>query len=272
MPGINLTGKAQTKDYKLGRGRVYLGDIDTTTGRAKGYRLVGNSPGLTVTVETEKLEHVSSLEGLRTIDKELTVSQKMNLSLILDEVNFQNLALFFSGESGTFTNAGGAAIIGASNVTVIRQGEWYDLHAGADGTGERIYDIGVVTVSGSAENTDFEVDREMGRIFIVQGGNIVAGPINVDVAANGTAAATLDEVKGLTLTNVSLALKFVEENAAFSNHVTEYQFHQVSLVAEGDLGLISGEEVSQMTLTGAAERNSLADADSPYVTVRTIAA
>lgn len=272
MPGINLTGKPQTKDFKLGRGKVHFAEIDSTTGKPKGFRAVGNAPGLTVTLETEKLEHISSLEGLRTIDKELVISQKMSISLILDEINFQNLAIFFSGQSTTFTNSGGSAITGSGNVTVVRQGEWYDLYAGATGTGERIYDIGVVTIVGSVENTDFEVDRVMGRIFIIQGGNITPGAIDVDVAANGSAAATLDEVRGLTTTNVSVAMKFIEENAAFSDHLTEYQFHQVSLTAEGDHGLISGEEVAQMTLTGAAERNTLADPDSPFVTVRTIAA
>jgi hypothetical protein len=65
------------------------------------------------------------------------------------------------------------------------------------------------------------------------------------------------------------ALKFISQNPANNDESTEYQFHQVSLKAEGDFAQIS-DEFSQMQLTGTAERNTTADADSPTLTIRSV--
>ena len=279
MPGLNPAGTANPDDYNLGRGKVFLASLDANNHPIE-YRDLGNAAEFNVSIETEKLEHQSSREGLKTIDKEVVVSQKVSLSISLDEINFENMALFFSGESGSRSNAAAAAgVTGTGNLVITTQGRWVDLYVGATGKpttdpqGSRIYDIGVVTITEAGatvlvEGVDYTVDSIMGRIFAINGGDLIAGTYDLDLAANVSAAATVETVKALTSSQVEGALKFIGENPASGNAQQEYQFHKVSLSAEGDFALI-GDDWTTMQLTGAAEKNEFADPDSPYCTVTT---
>ena len=276
MAGLNATGAPRTEDYNLGRGKVYFAAL--SSGIPGAFRDLGNSPEFNITMETEKLDHMSSREGLKITDKQVVISQKLSVSFQLDEINFENLGLFFSGTSGTRANAGGSAITGDGNLVVTEQGRWYDLYEGATAptktADKRIYDIGDVTIEpnggGSAmvETTDYIVDAALGRIFVVDGGDMAAGTYDVDVAANALATATIDRVKALD-TNAQLGcLRFVSENPTDADKWTEYTFHQVRLSAEGDLALIS-DDWTALTLSGLAERNVIADPVSPTLTIVT---
>jgi hypothetical protein len=279
MPGLNTAGTPNTNDYNLGRGKVYFAELDSNN-QPQGFRDLGNATEFNLNVESEKLEHFSSQAGLKTVDKEVVISQKVGLTLTLDEINFQNLALFLSGTSASRFNVGGTAITGNGNLTVVNQGEWYDLYSGATGQpasnaqDARIYDIGVVTIEpnggGSAyvEGTDYTVDRDLGRIFVIEGGDMVAGDYDVDVATYSSSTASVHEVKALTQSAIDGALKFVAINPADDSKIVEYNFHQVRLAAEGDLSLI-GDDWTVMQLTGTAESNSTADTDSPTLTIIT---
>ena len=282
MAGKNLTGLAQTSDYNLGRGSIYVAELDATTGKPKEYRFLGNAPEFNVSVESEVLDHYASTSGLKVKDKTVTVSQGMSLAFGLEEINFENLAMFFSGTTATHTNPADTAqsnIILATTAgggTGVVLGRWYDL---VNAAGERLYDIipGNLTVqkdpAGTPVNlvsgTDFELDAAMGRIFIKHNAvNIAAGNIlGYDYSADATAKDP-DEVRALTKTNVVVALKFIGENPANADQKHEFQFHQVSVRAEGDFGLIS-DEYSVMNFTGTAEKNTLASPNSPVLTIRT---
>lgn len=280
MPGIRESGQHNTDDYSLGRGKVYFAELDSDD-LPKGYRDLGNATEFMISVEKEELDHYSSREGLKKVDKQVVVSQKVSLSLTLDEINFENLAMFFSGASASRDNEGDTGVTGSSNVTVVTQGRWYDLYDESGGAssstepqGNRIYDIGDVTISpaagGSAmvEGTDFTVDKELGRIFVVDGGDMVAGDYDVDIAVNATSTEKVHVVKSLTHSGLVGALKFVASNPADGDKWTEYQFHQVRMTADGDLSLI-GDEWTTLQLSGAAESNEAADADSPTLTITT---
>ncbi len=286
MPGLNPLGTANTDDYNVGRGKVYFAPLDAN-GIPQGYRFLGNAPEFSISMETETLEHQSSTGGLKVTDKEVVISQKVNLSVSLDEVNFDNMALFFSGSGTTFDNSTAAAatpVTGSDNLVVDEQGRWFDLYASngavtTGSSGQRIYDIGAVTVTGGAsgttpavEGTDYEIDLKMGRIFVIDGSTVLDtanSPHNISIAQNSSADTSVDEVRALTQTAVKGALKFISENPASDDHQTEFQFHQVSLKAEGDFGLIS-DEFTTMGLTGVAERNETAGgSNSPTLTVRT---
>jgi hypothetical protein len=286
--GPNTTGKPNTNDYNLGRGICYFAALDANDAPT-AYRDLGNATEFNISLEVETLEHQSSRSGLKLTDKEVIISQKVNISLTLDEVNFENLADFLSGSTaGTSAtdNAGhlNPAVAGVTEFEFIAPGEvvlgrWYDL---TDSSGNRVYDIvkANLTVKDEAsttysEGTDYEVDEEMGRIFLVptaQGGSIATGGsdgVDIALAADASADNYVPEVKALTQTTIAGALKFIAENPADSDSKTEFQFHKVSLKAEGDFGLIS-DEYSEMTFTAVAERSVLADADSPTLTVRSI--
>lgn len=278
MPGMNTTGEPRTTDYNLGRGKLYFSEL--SGGLPIAWRDLGNTPELVLTIETEKLEHRSSREGLKKVDLEVVVGQKLSLRCTLDEINFENLALFFGGDASSRANAGGSPITGVENLVVTEQGRWFDLFADAGGMpaediqASRIYDIGEVTIESAdggtamVEGTDFDVDHELGRIFVKSGGAMVAGTYNVDVAANATASATVHEVSVLRNSAVVGALKFVGVNPADADKVIEYNMHQVRLSAEGDLPLIT-DEWATLPLTGTLEENAVADPSSPMLTIVT---
>lgn len=275
----NSTGLPNTGDYSLGRGVVYESGIVTSTEKpdASGWRDLGNATEFNVSLETEKLEHQSSRQGLKVVDKEVILSQKMTINFTLDELNDENVANFLSGETATHTNP---AIAGFT-VTVLSAsvvlGRWYDI---VNTAGERAYDLetgdvllekttGPVTL---VEGTDYTIDLKMGRVFMLTtASNISAGDsLQVTVTAEATAS-PVEEVRGMTQGNIIRAVKFVAENPANSNKQREYQFHKVTLSSEGDMSLI-GDEYSVMAFSGSVESSVLADADAPFVRIRDHAA
>ena len=262
MAGLNTTGQPNTNDYNLGRGAVYFATNDSATGLPLEYRHLGNAPEFNINLEVETLEHQASLTGLKTTDKEVTVSQTLGLSLSLDEINFQNLAIFMAGSNPPHTNIASVSNLEYFAITI---GRWFDIYDPS--TGERVYDIGVagdVTINRSSGasslnltiTTDYLLDLKMGRVFIVTTGTLVDGDdFQIDYTDSGSQQTPIDTVEALTTTSVAGALKFVSQNPTDADHQTEYQFHSVSLKAEGDFSLI-GDDFTVMQLTGKAEKNT----------------
>jgi hypothetical protein len=276
MAGPNTTGKPRTKDYSLGRGVVMFAELDAATGLPKGFRDLGNAPEFNVSAELESLEHQSSRGGLRVTDKEVILSQKLNLSITLDEVNFENVSLFFSGDKEDIVNPAVAGITSRTLVPAgqVELGKWYDIRNSA---GVRVVDIsaGNLTISDTSGlppiytlDDDYELDLKWGRIFLPLTSDFnVAQGLTITLTAKPAAKTPISTVRGLTKTAVVGALRFVAENPANNDEQTEYTFHQVSLKADGDFALI-GDEFTQMSFAGVAERNALADPTSPTVRIR----
>lgn len=283
MPGPNATGKPNTSDYQLGRGILYFSALDASTGIPKGgWRDMGNAPEFTITASKEVLQHFSSRTGLKVLDKEVVISQTMTFSFGLDECNHENMADFFSGEKATHTNAG---IAGFAEYVMVADGDavkgrWYDLKNSTNG---RAYDVDptkLVVKTNEASpvtlvlNTDYELDVDMGRIFLLSTSaalatSITAGKgIRVSMTAD-VGAAGVNEVRAFTKTSIAGALKFISENPAGNGYKTELQFHQVTLKASGDFSLI-GDDWTQMTFEGAAEKNANASPNSPTLTIRNL--
>lgn len=275
MAGLNTTGLPQTSDYSLGRGKLYVAKLDTATGLpdASGWRDVGNVPDFSVSIDIEELLHQSSQAGLRVTDKRVVVSQTMNLSISLDELSGQNMALFFSGDTATVTNpavAGFAAVV-LTNAVVL--GRWYDI---VNASGVRAMDVEAANVtvrevSGPTVltlGTDYKLDLKMGRIFVFATAvNIAAGEsMDVALAADAGAAAQLDQVVALTKSSEQLVLKFIAENPANDDEQMELEFHSATLSAEGDFALI-GDDWTVMQLSGVAQQESIATGSPRTLTI-----
>lgn len=286
MPGINSSGRANTADYHLGRGKIYFGTIDAATGKPKDWRFAGNAPEFSVSMETEDIEHKASTSGLKTVDLQAVISQKMTLNLTLDELNFDNIAAFVSGAAVQGVSGDNCAIAGFTKRLFIstasggvKLGRWYDI---VNGSGVRAYDIlaGDLVVEREAGGSDvvltlgvdYELDLKFGRIFFISpagAGALVDSVSEVNLTLAAQAGAKIPQfVRGLTTTTVRVAIKFVEENPANGDAQTEHQFHQVQLKANGDLAMI-GDEFTTMPFTGTAEKNTLGFPTSPYYTATT---
>lgn len=270
MPGSNTTGTPNTADYLLGRGIISFSAIDGTTGLpSTGYRDLGNCPDFTITLTVETFEHKSSRGGLKTIDKEITVSQDAEIKFTIEELNHENYALFLSGSQSTYTNP---AVAGFTTDPLVADGNlalgrYYDIRTAA---GVRAYDIDKTKVTitsreGSpvtmVEGTDYTTDEKLGTIFILSTSTKMATAIaankglKVVMAADAGAFSPVQQVDGLTTTTIAGALKFKSINPANSDSVSEIQFHKVSLKADGDASLI-GDENAKLSMKCKCEKNT----------------
>jgi hypothetical protein len=280
--GPNTTGKANTNDYQVGRGKLYWADVDSS-GYPIKWRDLGNAPEFNLSIAVETLEHFSSREGLKSTDKEVVISQKVSCAFKLDEWNNENMALLFSGAKATHTNVG---VAGFTEYVMVADGNlelgrWYDIQ---NSSKARAYDVDPTKLTVKTnettpvtlvKDTDYEVDTEMGRIFILSSStkaqtSITAGKgLKVTLTADATADA-VNEVRALTTTNVVGALKFIAINPANNDAQAEFVFHKISLKADGDSALI-GDDWGQMGFTAAAEKNEVVSPNSPTLTVRVVA-
>jgi hypothetical protein len=277
MPGINISGRASTDDYLVGRGILYFSSL-TADLPAGGYRDLGNAPSAKLTATTDKIDHKSSRSGLATIDKTIITGQKFEFSCELDEVtNFENLAFALSGSiaSPQPTNSAIAGFAEYEMISAVAEGRWYPIQ---NATGVRAYDIATANLTVEkqgapdvllVEGTDYEVDEQMGRIFFIQGGANYAPGDDIDVTlAADAGAVVLERVWALTSTPTAGALVFIGENPANNDAQIEMQIHKIALALDGDLGFIS-DDVSKFSLKGVCELNEIADASSPYFNITT---
>lgn len=283
MPGINLTGAPNTRDYVLGRGVVYLASLDVATGLpdANGFRDLGNAPEFNITVETEDLRHQNSRDCIKFTDKRFVISQEVGLSFQLDESrNFQNLSDFLAGSTEVYNNPHDVTHVDASISLAVHLGAWYQLRKAS---GARVYNLDaaglVYTIEMDdtvdvllVEGTDYEIDEQLGLVrFLPTAVNIAEGDPavwSISTAASGGAIQDVDQVNALIRSEVSGALLFVQDNAGDCGQKVEWLFHKVSLSSDGDLAQI-GDEVTVMNFTGVAEINSLVADTSKVLTVRT---
>ncbi len=236
---------------------------------------------MTVTVETEELEHFSNRAGLKVLDASVVLQQQVSVALTLTELNKDNVGLFMAGDvlNVAQTTAG---VVGDVNLITGTPagGKWYDLYTTAapttypDPVGARAYRLTAVVVTSADGMTtyvidvDYKMDLEQGRIFIIHVDDSGTIPDATDIDVDFTyATVTIREVQSLKKSTVKGALKFISVNANNSSKEREYQFHDVTLRAEGDLALLS-DEFATLQLTGKAKANSTVDADSPTLTIR----
>ncbi len=279
MSQLNTANTSNPDFYNLGRGRLYFATL--SSGLPTYWQDLGNCPNLTLNSEEETIEHKSSRSGLATVDKKLTLSRETSINFDLDEISFDNLARWFSGDAtasaetstATYTDE---AIFGTGSRLVNYELErWYDIR---DAANARIYYLNLFdsyTITQSPSNDlvkgqDYEIEEEAGMLKFLAGGDVSAGTTAIELTSTGTDV-NIDKVEAFTQGSVTGALKFVAVNPANSDDVREFLFHQVTLASDGDLGLIS-DEFGTMSFAGTVERNEIADSDSPFCTVRGVGA
>lgn len=275
MPGFNELGTPNTLDYVLGRGKAYFGLNDPTTGLVdvNGLRDLGNVTAFASSIEVETRDHKNSRDCLAQIDATFVLSQKVNLSFSIDEINFENLADFFSGSTSTHNNTHDVTHTDVVITTDVKLGRWYELRNAAGG---RVYNLDatgcVYTIEKDAgsdvllvEGTDYEIDEQMGLVFFkTTATNIAAGDqAQWTISTGASTPQDLDQVRGLQRALVEGTLLFIWDNANNCGQKTEVRFHRAQLTGDGDLPMI-GDEETVAAFSGVAGINSLVDATSPF--------
>lgn len=240
---------AFTNNYTLGRGEIYFARRDPTTGNMGGERYLGNTPAANLTAEEEKLEHFSSDRGIRIKDKTVTLQVNYTGTLEVDNIDYENVALFFLGESEdlTFTQATVTdEQVGITGVGV-EKGMFYQLGmttgnpSGAKGiiypgetTTTFVLEKGAATL---VHGTDYVLNAELGRIEILEGSATVE---NGDVlTCTYTIAASTRKRVISGSTAVTGALRYIAYNP--EGEQIDYFMPSVTLSPNGDFALKSDE-------------------------------
>ena len=87
------------ENYTLGRGRLYFAPYDTDGITLLGERALGNAPAFTFNMAIEKLEHFSSMTGLKAKDKTVVTQVTPSLNFTLDELSEENMNMLFFGST-----------------------------------------------------------------------------------------------------------------------------------------------------------------------------
>ncbi len=174
-----------TKVYTLGRGMLLFKPAGED-----GFEDFGNVKDFSLTVKTEKLEHYSSVSGIKVKDAEIVKSQDFNVSFEIDELRIETLEKFaLASRTDTNITAGTAV----ETVNGVKQGFWYKLaHEKIKTTPTPVVTNDAASPITYAEGVDYEIDYEAGAIYIVPGGNITNGTnLKIDYSYDALTKITL---------------------------------------------------------------------------------
>lgn len=268
-------------NYVVGRGRLYFNIFKKGSNTpASGELYFGNTPELTLTADTETLDHYSSESGLRNLDASVLLEYTQGGNFTTDEINADNLALFFLGDKTVVTQT--QMTDRKETFELLQKGRYYQL--GTDDvtpTGVRnidnfqivVADAGTSISVGSGDITtivgatalpadNYEIDLATGRLYIE--------PDASDIGSGKTAAVQYDVGAQARTTVIGKAnmiygsLRFISDNPVGTQK--DYYFPKVSLQPDGDYAL-KGDDWQVMGFTFRAMKlNSVTE--RAYIDIR----
>ena len=236
------------QEYTLGRGKVHFARFKPGTTNPDGFRYIGNTPEFSLTIEAQNLDHYSSDEGIREKDDSVPLEVNRSGSLTTDNIDAQNVALFFFGEASTVTQA---AVASAPEIIQdVRLGHSYKLGStplnpagvfGINPTGlaAELSPAGTALTLG----TDFTVDLNSGIITFLAGGLVTEG---ADVEVNYAVRASTRTRVISGSEPVEGAMMYVTKNPKGAD--CTYYLPYVKITPNGDYAL-KGDEWQQIPLT-----------------------
>ena len=249
------------KNYTLGRGKILLAPFKTGTKVPDGFEYVGNSPELSLTFETETLDHYNSDEGIREKDQSAELQTNRTGSYILDDIMPTNLARFFLGSTSVLAQASATAEV--DTITVL-QGRFYQLGEGTDNaiSGARSVTVTTVEDSGGMGSTydvgdDYIVHADIGMIEIVEGGGI-SDATELDITYDLAAVSRNQTISGSS--PVEGAMRYIEYNPVGEDKT--FLMPYVKVRPNGDFNLKTDD---WQQLPFSLEILKLANAEALYV-------
>lgn len=256
------------KNYVIGKGRVYLDLFAAGTKKGTGERYLGNTPEFSQTQAQESLDHIDADQGLNVKDDSFVISNELTGTFSTDNINAENVAMFFGGDLSKLTVASAVGLTDA-DVTVLR-GRTYQLGAD-DATPMGTKKVDNVTikkvvppVAPDTEPTlvdvplegNVEVDLARARVYIESDAPDIA---NGDVLRFGyDQEGYTNEVIIGKGQQVSGAMRFLANNPKGPNR--DYYYPYVKITSNGDYAL-KGDEWQVMSfnfevlkLNGSTER------------------
>lgn len=259
--------KPAAQNIVLGAGYVHFAPYDTA-GDPQGRRYLGDTPGFSITGSTERAEKFSSDGPIAERLADVTTRVERSASITLDNISEDNLALFLMGDAKEISQTAGSV---TDERHTVDQGKWYQLGSGAgDFVGARDVSSVVVntdpdgTPTAMTEGTDYEVNLDLGLLYIIPGGGIAASAAEEIGVDYDEAEATWDQVVTSNLGPVDGLLYFRADNAEGANR--DVLVPKCTLTPSGDMAWKSRDTFMSMQFDVRISKRD--DAEQVYVNGR----
>lgn len=230
-----------SKNLTIPRGKVLFAEYRPGTRLPAGKRFVGNCPELTVSRDTNALDHYSSTSGTNTLDASIPLGGDLNINLVTDDIQPENLRYWFMGDRKT------VSVTAQSDVTQtleeVMRNDFYQIGRTETqplGVG-RLVTVAVAAAGsgGSAyvEFEDYEVDYDSGLLYIMPGGAI-ADESDI-VVTYSTTAHTYQEITSGSK-SVEGEMTFISDNPYGPNR--KLVMPRVRWQPNGDLSFLTDPE------------------------------
>ena len=245
----------------LSRGRLFLAPCppvaDGGIFAATEFLFIGNVPDFSVNVETETLDHYRSTGGIREQDDSTEIKVDRSATITTDNIDPENLARFFLGETTQITQLAATVTDEAHSVSklgvYIQLGKSVDNIAGNRGV-ENVVVTDVATGTVLVENEDYLVQPQAGLVEILETGTVIQPGSDVTITYD-IAAQTRDRVISGN-EPVEGALQYIEDNPTGDDKI--YLFPYVKVRPNGDFNFITDDwqtipfDIEVLTLDGQA--------------------
>lgn len=226
--------------YVVPKGRAFIDRFLPNTKTGTGERFVGNAPEITITGSSSTLEHFNSEGGISEKDESVDINVTRSGKIVVDNVNAENIALFFQGDAGTKVQTAATAQV---ETLPAHLGRYIQLGvSAANPTGVRkISNLVIATTGGSpvtiAALNNYEVDDDLGRVYIEpDAAALVEG---TDYTFTYDIAASTREIVISKNQSIYCALRLVSNNPVGTNR--DVYLPYVKMTPDGDYVLISDE-------------------------------
>ena len=237
-----VTSDLGGKNYVLGRGRVFFDRFAanvsvTATTRGEGERYIGNTPEFSTTSSSESLDHYDSDSGVKTKDGSVQLSLDRTGAFTTDNIDKENLALYFLGEASSVTASSATAVVEV--LEDCKQGRFYQLGVSPTTPSGVRKVTNVVVQKGAGFSTtvtatnNYQVDEERGRIYILEGAPDI--PDNTDLEFTYDIQASTRDVVISKNQSIYGSLRFVADNPVGENN--DIFLPYVKLSPDGDYQL-----------------------------------
>lgn len=236
------------QNYTLGRGKVYFSRLDTDGITPLGFNYIGNTPELSLSIESETLDHYSSDDGIREKDDSVPLEVNRTGSLVTDNISPENVALFFFGSESDLaqsTVASATEVFGS-----ILEGNSYKLGvtlsnpAGYFGIDPSGFAVAVTAGSALVEDTDYTIDYDSGVIHFIEGSLLAVDAASIDVTYAVAAHTRSRVISGSA--PVEGAMMFVSANPKGADFT--FYMPSVKVTPNGDYAL-KGDDWQQIPLS-----------------------
>lgn len=108
------------RNYRIGKGNFFIKTSADTVRRH-----IGNVPEFEFTPELTKLEHFSSMDGVKSRDKTVIIERKGSIRFVIEEMTKENMTIALLGEA-TAQGSGNDVDISIFTEDAIRCEMWFE--------------------------------------------------------------------------------------------------------------------------------------------------